>query len=51
MRELDDMKDSLRNDIFMLHCDKDLPESEQDRAKMVDIQEIKAQLEKNKYRW
>ena len=50
MRDLDDMKDKLKSDVFMLYCERDIP-AEPAQTNVVDIRHIKTELEKQNLKW
>ena len=49
MRDLDEMRDSLKCDLFFLHCDLDLPSP--DQTEVADPRVIKQKLEERGYKW
>ena len=49
VHELGDLEEDIGTDLFLMFCDKDLPETA--GSDVVDIRQVKADLEKHKYKW
>ena len=50
MRDLDELKDKLKSDVFILYCDKDIP-LDPEQTRVADIRHIRSELEKNNFKW